>query len=117
VRDAFSSLLEPARLGPAEIEDCLASHPAVADSGVIGISDAERGQVVKAFVLLKAGHAGDDALRASLQAHVRAHLGGYKAPRLIDFVAELPVTTSGKVSRKELRALDASCSATSPRRP
>jgi acetyl-CoA synthetase len=94
------------RIGPAEIEDCLASHPAVADSGVIGVPDAERGQVVKAFVLLKAGQTPSDALQAALQAHLRRRLGGYKVPRVIEFVADLPVTTSGKVSRKELRARD-----------
>jgi acetyl-CoA synthetase len=89
------------RIGPAEIEDCLASHPAVADSGV---PDDERGQVVKAFVQLKAGHTGSEALVSLLQAHVRSNLGGYKIPRLVEFVDELPVTTSGKVSRKDLRA-------------
>ena len=91
------------RIGPAEIEDCLAAHPAVADSGVIGIPDAERGQVVKAFILLKAGYAGSDALQADLQAYVRQKLGGYKVPRAIEFVVDLPITTSGKVSRQVLR--------------
>ncbi|MGI9477570.1 MAG: acyl-CoA synthetase [Hyphomicrobiaceae bacterium] len=95
------------RIGPAEIEDCLASHPAVADSGVVGVPDDERGQVVKAFVRLQAGHVGSEAMVSRLQAHVRSNLGGYKAPRLIEFVNDLPVTTSGKVSRKDLRKLDA----------
>lgn len=91
------------RIGPAEIEDCLIAHPAVADSGVIGIPDSARGQIVKAFVLLKAEYLGSDALRHELQAHVRHKLGGYKVPRAIEFVADLPITASGKVSRKELR--------------
>lgn len=92
------------RIGPAEIEDCLASHPAVADSGVIGVPDADRGQVIKAFILLKSGQNPSKELVSDLQSHIRSHLGGYKIPRRIEFVDELPVTTSGKVSRKDLRA-------------
>jgi len=95
------------RIGPAEIEDCLASHPEVADCGVIGVPDPARGQVVKAFVLPRRVPADAAALTADLQSHVRAKLGGYKVPREIEFVTKLPVTTSGKVSRKELRAGDA----------
>jgi acetyl-CoA synthetase len=94
------------RIGPAEIEDCLASHSEVADCGVIGAPDAERGQIVKAFVLPRRTPTDTAALIADLQAHVRAKLGGYKVPREIEFVTDLPVTTSGKVSRKELRARD-----------
>ena len=79
----------------------------MADSGVIGVPDADRGQVVKAFVLLKAGQVASDALVASLQSHVRKHLGGYKVPRTIEFVTDLPVTTTGKVSRKDLKTIEA----------
>ncbi len=93
------------RIGPAEIEDCLVSHPAVADCGVIGAPDAVRGQVVHAFIRLRDGHAADAALEEALRAHVRARLGGYKVPRRFTFPAELPETSSGKVSRKALRAL------------
>ena len=93
------------RIGPAEIEDCLASHPAVADCGVIGVPDAERGQVVVAFVRLQDGAVGDAALSQDLCAHVRDRLGGYKMPRRIEFLVELPETSSGKVSRKALRAM------------
>ncbi len=93
------------RIGPAEIEDCLATHPAVADCGVIGAPDADRGQVVMAFVRLRPGMAGDAALEGALRAHVRERLGGYKAPRRIAFVDDLPETSSGKVSRKALRML------------
>jgi acetyl-CoA synthetase len=95
------------RIGPAEIEGCLATHPLVADCGVIGIPDEERGQVIKAFILLKEGAAHGDALAEELRAHVRARLGGYKTPRSLEFVAALPITTSGKVSRKDLRRLEA----------
>jgi acetyl-CoA synthetase len=94
------------RIGPAEIENCLASHPAVADCGVIGIPDPARGQVVKAFVLLRSPPSDAGALERELRDHVRARLGGYKAPRVFAFVDALPVTTSGKVSRKALRAID-----------
>ncbi|MGE3702283.1 MAG: acyl-CoA synthetase [Hyphomicrobiaceae bacterium] len=92
------------RIGPAEIEDCLASHPEVADCGVIGVPDKERGQIIKAFVLPRREPTDIAALTADLQGHVRAKLGGYKVPREIEFVTDMPVTTSGKVSRKELRA-------------
>lgn len=89
------------RIGPAEIEDCLVAHPAMADSGFIGISDPARGQIVKAFVLLKAKYPGSDAFRHELQPHARHRLGGYEVPRAIEFVADLPITTLGKVSRRE----------------
>jgi acetyl-CoA synthetase len=96
------------RIGPAEIENCLLAHPAVADCGVIGIPDEARGQSIKAFVMLRTESvAGSSMLADELVAHVRARLGGYKVPRHIEFVAELPITTSGKVSRKELRAQEA----------
>jgi acetyl-CoA synthetase len=94
------------RIGPAEIEDCLASHAEVADCGVVGIPDPERGQIVKAFVLPRRTPVDAAALVTDLQSHVRRKLGGYKVPREIEFVTDLPVTTSGKVSRKELRARD-----------
>ncbi len=92
------------RIGPAEVEDCLATHPDIADCGVVGAPDADRGQVVMAFVRLRPGIAGDAALEDALRAHVRARLGGYKVPRRIAFLDELPETSSGKVSRKALRA-------------
>jgi acetyl-CoA synthetase len=92
------------RIGPAEIEDCMASHPAVADCGVVGAPDAERGQVVQAFVRLQDGVVGDADLAEALRDHVRQRLGGYKVPRRIVFRTELPETSSGKVSRKALRA-------------
>jgi acetyl-CoA synthetase len=93
------------RIGPAEIEDCLAMHPAGADCGVIGAPDADRGQVVMAFVRLRPGIAVGATLEDARCAHVRERLGGYQALRRIVFVDDLPETSSGTVSRKALRML------------
>lgn len=95
------------RIGPAEIEDCLLTHPAVATVGVVGKPDALRTEIVKAYVVLKPGTAPSDALAAALQAHVRERLAGYCYPREIGFVDALPMTVTGKVIRKDLRALAA----------
>lgn len=100
------------RIGPAEIEDVLIRHPAVAEAGVFGRPDSERGQIVVAHVRLAEGQAGDDALRKALQEHVKRELAAYKYPRDIRFVREFPTTTTGKISRKELRRLDAEGRAT-----
>ena len=100
------------RIGPAEIEHALLEHPAVADCGAIGVPDKERGELVKAFVLLHQGHRGDDDLADELKELVKTRIGRFKAPRLIEFVGDLPITTSGKVSRKELRLREANRAAT-----
>lgn len=92
------------RIGPAEIEECLLAHPAVAEAGVIGKPDAERGSIVKAFVRLTIGAVGDDALIADLKAHVRERLAPYKAPREIEFVSDFIMTSSGKINRRALRS-------------
>ncbi|MFY9509400.1 MAG: AMP-binding protein [Rubrivivax sp.] len=91
------------RIGPSEIENCLVKHPAVANAAVVPKPDAERGAVVKAYVVLAAGHAGDAALVAALQQHVRGQLAPYEYPKEIEFIAALPMTTTGKVQRRVLR--------------
>ena len=88
--------------GP-EVEDALLKHPAVAECGVVGIPDADRGMVVKAFVVLRPGHAGDAAMAKSLQDHVKAMLAPFKYPRQIAFLDQLPRTETGKLQRFKLR--------------
>lgn len=92
------------RIGPEEIEDTLAAHDAVADAGVIGVPDAERGEVPKAFVVLAAEYEGSPSLASTLQQYVRERLAQYEYPREIAFLDELPLTVTGKVRRAELRA-------------
>jgi len=91
------------RIGPSEIENCLVKHPAVANAAVVPKPDAERGAVVKAYVVLAQGFAGDDALVTQLQQHVRGKLAPYEYPKEIEFIAALPMTTTGKVQRRVLR--------------
>lgn len=91
------------RIGPFEVESALLEHPAVVESAVVGVPDALRGQLVKAYVVLRAGHAAAPALVEELQAFVRERTAPYKYPREIEFVAELPKTVSGKIRRVELR--------------
>ena len=91
------------RIGPSEVENCLVRHPAVANAAVVPKPDAERGAVVKAYVVLAPGHAGDEALVQALQRHVRDRLAPYEYPKEIEFVASLPMTTTGKVQRRVLR--------------
>jgi len=91
------------RIGPEEVEDSLASHPAVADAAVIGVPDEERGEVPKAFVALAAGHEPSEGLVEALQTHVKDRLAKYEYPREIEFVEEMPTTTTGKVRRADLR--------------
>jgi len=93
------------RIGPAEIENCLVKHPAVANAAVVPKPDAERGALVKAYVVLADAwrSRGDAALVAELQAHVRGKLAPYEYPKEIEFIDELPMTTTGKVQRRVLR--------------
>lgn len=92
------------RIGPAEIEDCLMMHPLVATVGVVGKPDALRTEIVKAYVVLKQGVSPSEALAAALQDHVKARLAGYSYPREVAFLDVLPMTVTGKVIRKELKA-------------
>lgn len=91
------------RIGPTEIEECLAEHEAVVNAGVIGIPDEERGEIPKAFVVLAEGYDPTAELGDELQAHVKARLAKYEYPRELEFVDELPKTTTGKVRRRDLR--------------
>lgn len=91
------------RIGPFEVESALLEHPAVAESAVVGSPDPERGNVVKAFIVLRPGHEASDKLASELQEHCKRVTAPYKYPREIEFVAELPKTRSGKIRRVELR--------------
>ena len=91
-------------VGGPEVEDALMHHPAVAECGVIGLPDEERGMVVKAFVVLKLGVEGSDACVKLLQDHVKATLAPFKYPRQIEFVSTLPRTETGKLQRFKLRS-------------
>lgn len=91
------------RIGPAEIESCLVKHAAVANAAVIGKPDEARGSIVKAFVVLQPGETPSQALIDDIQSHVRGRLAPYEYPREIEFIDALPMTTTGKVQRKELR--------------
>lgn len=98
------------RIGPSEIENCLVKHPAVANVAVVPKPDSERGNLVKAFIVLtpetRRGRDEDAALVAQLQEHVRGKLAPYEYPKEIEFIAELPMTTTGKVQRRVLRLLE-----------
>ena len=91
------------RIGPASIEDSLLRHPAVSMAAVIGAPDPERTEIVMAFVVLKAGFVGDEALVREIQHHVKTRLAAHEYPREIRFVDSLPLTPTGKVIRKALR--------------
>ncbi|MBI4764047.1 MAG: acyl-CoA synthetase [Deltaproteobacteria bacterium] len=94
------------RIGPAEIEDCLIKHPAVAMAGVIGSPDQVRGEIVKAFIVLNPQFAPDSALKKNIQQFVKTRLAAHEYPRTITFINELPLTATGKIMRKDLRKMD-----------
>jgi acetyl-CoA synthetase len=92
------------RIGTAEVESALVSHPAVAEAAAIGIPDALKGEAIVAFVQLRSGHVASDALLASLIEHVRREMGPIATPSAIKFVTALPKTRSGKIMRRLLKA-------------
>ncbi|MBY0256492.1 AMP-binding protein [Methylobacterium sp.] len=91
------------RIGPTEIEDCLGSHPAVALAAAVGKPDPLRTEIVKAFLVLRDGYVASDALAAEIQAFVRTRLSAHEYPREIAFRDHLPMTTTGKIIRRQLR--------------
>lgn len=91
------------RIGPFEVESVLMEHPAVLECAITGVPDPDRGQVVKATVVLARGYAASEALKIELQNYVKTHTAPYKYPRILEFVTELPKTISGKIRRVEIR--------------
>jgi len=95
------------RIGPFEVESALVEHPAVMECAVTGAPDPDRGQVVKATIILAKGYTAGDDLARELQEHVKQVTAPYKYPRIIEFVTELPKTISGKIRRAAIRNEDA----------
>ena len=91
------------RIGPGEIEGSLGSHEAVAMAAVIGVPDERRGEVPKAFVVLKPGFEPSDEMADKLRQHIRTRLAAHEVPRQIEFLDDLPKTTTGKIMRRALR--------------
>ncbi|HEX4986779.1 MAG TPA: acyl-CoA synthetase [Burkholderiales bacterium] len=91
------------RIGPGPIEDCLLGHPAVRMAAVVGAPDPQRTEIVKAYVVLNDGFARSEALTRELQDHVRTRLAAHEYPRQVRYVDSLPLTTTGKIIRRELR--------------
>ena len=92
------------RIGPFEVESALVSHQAVAEAAAVAAPDDVRGAVVRAVVVLRDQYQPSDDLVRELQEHVKAETAPYKYPRIVEFVAALPKTASGKIKRAELRA-------------
>ena len=91
------------RIGPAEIEDCLMKHPAVAMAAAIGVPDPTRTEIVKAFIVVAPGTTADDDLAREIQAYVKTQLAAHEYPRDVEFVTEMPLTSTGKIMRRVLR--------------
>ena len=92
------------RVGPFEVESALIEHPAIAEAGVIGKPDPERGEIIKAFCVLKPGYKRDEKLKKDVSEFVKKNLAGHAYPREVEFVEKLPKTRSGKIMRRVLRA-------------
>ncbi len=92
------------RIGPTDIEDCILSHPAVLLVAVVGAPDPIRGEIVKAFIVPRPGNSPGPELASEIQAFVRDRLAAYQYPRAVEFVDSLPMTATGKIMRRELRA-------------
>src|SRR6202008_2305575 len=93
------------RIGPSEIEHTLLKHPAVAMSAVVGIPDPIRTEAIKAWIVLRPGFAPTDALARGIRDFVKVQLAAHEYPRFVQFTDTLPMTATGKVLRRELRAL------------
>ncbi|MGZ5218143.1 MAG: AMP-binding enzyme, partial [Caldimonas sp.] len=91
------------RIGPFEVESACIEHPAVREAAAVASPDERRGNVVKAFIVLAAGHEPSKALEDDIQQHVRKFLAPYEYPKEIEFIDALPMTTTGKVQRRILR--------------
>jgi acetyl-CoA synthetase len=92
------------RIGTAEVESALVSHPAVAEAAAIGVPDPMKGETIKVFVQVRSDHVASDALAATLIEHVRRELGPIATPSSLEFVTSLPKTRSGKIMRRVLKA-------------
>lgn len=92
------------RIGPGEIENCLIKHPAIALAAVVGIPDPIRTEAIKAWIVLKEGYAASEALACEIQDFVRVRLAAHEYPRHVVFTDALPLTITGKIIRRELRA-------------
>ena len=91
------------RIGPFEVESALMEHPAVLECAITGVPDEQRGQIIKATIVLAKGYEPSEELVKELQTHVKRTTAPYKYPRLVEFVAELPKTISGKIKRADIR--------------
>ena len=94
------------RIGPFEVESALLEHPAVLECAITAVPDPDRGQIVKATVVLAKGFKASDDLKKELQNHVKKVTAPYKYPRIVEFVDELPKTISGKIRRVQIREAD-----------
>ena len=94
------------RIGPGEIEDCLTKHKAVSLAAAIGIPDPVRTEIVKVFITLMSGVDASEELEEDIRSFVKTRLSPHEYPREIEFVEDLPVTSTGKIKRNELRKME-----------